>query len=111
VQHGVRADPHGEAVQVDPMKPMLKAPGPKRLKQECDEPPSNFAFEFNLCRYFTVYEDGDKVRSAAPSVGGGLGDTVGGACIAISYLIRGIFNPRNINPRNIAPRDIDPRNI
>jgi len=38
-------------VQVDPIKPMLKAPGTKRLKRKCDEPPSNFAFKFNLRRY------------------------------------------------------------
>ena len=33
------------------MKPMLKAPGAKRLKLKYDEPPSNFAFNFNLRRY------------------------------------------------------------
>jgi hypothetical protein len=32
------------------MKPMVKAPGTKRLKVEY-EPPSNFAFKFNLRRY------------------------------------------------------------
>jgi len=34
-------------VQVNPIKPTLKAPGIKRLKLECDEPPSNFALKFN----------------------------------------------------------------
>ena len=29
---GGRGARHGEAVQVDPMRPMLKAPGTKRLK-------------------------------------------------------------------------------
>ena len=38
-------------MQVDPIKPMLKAPGKKRLKRKCDEPPSNFAFKFNMHRY------------------------------------------------------------
>jgi len=38
-------------VQVDPIKPTLKAPGSKRLKLECDEPLSHFAFNFNLRRY------------------------------------------------------------
>jgi hypothetical protein len=33
------------------MKPTLKAPGTKRLKLKCDEPLSNFAFNFNLRRY------------------------------------------------------------
>jgi len=38
-------------VQVDPIKPTLKAPGSKRLKLKYDELPSNSAFIFNLRRY------------------------------------------------------------
>jgi len=38
------------AVQVEPMKPMLKAPG-KRLKLTYDKLLSSFAFKFNLRRY------------------------------------------------------------
>jgi hypothetical protein len=38
-------------VQVDPIKPRLKAPGHTRLKLKCDELLSNFAFNFNLRRY------------------------------------------------------------
>ena len=38
-------------VQVDPIKPTLKAPGTQRLKLKHDEPPSNFGFKFNLRRY------------------------------------------------------------
>ena len=41
----------GRAVQVDLIKPTVKAPGSKRLKLEYDEPPSIFAFKFNLRRY------------------------------------------------------------
>jgi len=41
-------------VQVDPIKPMLKPPGTKRLKLKYDESPSNFAFKFNLRRYNQV---------------------------------------------------------
>ena len=41
----------GRVVQVEPIKPMLKAPGTKRLKLLYEEPPSSFAFEFNLRRY------------------------------------------------------------
>jgi len=37
-------------VQVDPMKPKLKPPGPKRLKLMCDILLSTFAFKFNLRR-------------------------------------------------------------
>jgi hypothetical protein len=43
--------PPGEAVQLDPIKPLLKAPGAKRLKLNFEEPLSNFAFKFNLRRY------------------------------------------------------------
>ena len=36
----------GKAVQVDTMKPMLKASGTERLKLKCDEPLSDFAFKY-----------------------------------------------------------------
>ena len=39
------------AVQVDPIKPTLKAPGIRRLKLIRDEPLSNRAFQFKLRRY------------------------------------------------------------
>jgi len=42
---------HGRAVQVKPMKPMLKAPGTKRLKLKYIKLLSRFAFNFNLRRY------------------------------------------------------------
>ena len=45
---------HGEAVQVDPIKPTLKAPGTNLLTLKCDEPPSTFAFKSNLRRYIKV---------------------------------------------------------
>jgi hypothetical protein len=38
-------------MQVDPIKPVLKAPGTKHLILQFDEPLSNFAFKFNLHRY------------------------------------------------------------
>ena len=38
-------------MQVDPIKPTLKAPGTERLKLEYDIPLSSFAFKFNLRRY------------------------------------------------------------
>ena len=41
----------GRAVQVDPMKPTLKAPGSKRLKLEHEKLLSNVGFNFNLRRY------------------------------------------------------------
>jgi len=34
----------------------LKALGTKRFKVKCDEPLSDFAFEFNLRRYNLVFE-------------------------------------------------------
>jgi hypothetical protein len=41
----------GRAVQVDPMKPMLKAPESKLLKLKYDKLLSSFAFKFKLRRY------------------------------------------------------------
>jgi hypothetical protein len=41
-------------VQVDPIKPTLKAPGTKRLKLKFEKVLSNFAFKFNLRRYTKV---------------------------------------------------------
>ena len=48
--------PHvqGRAVQVDPIKPTLKAPGIKLLKLKYDKPLTIFAFKFNLRRYNKV---------------------------------------------------------
>jgi hypothetical protein len=45
----------GGAVQVDPVKPTLKAPGTKRLKLKCDQLLSIFAFKFNLGPYTWAY--------------------------------------------------------
>jgi len=38
----------GRAVQIDPIKPTLKAPGTTCCKPKYDEPPSNLAVKFNL---------------------------------------------------------------
>ena len=38
-------------MQVDPIKPTLKASGTRRLKPKYDEPLSNVASRFNLRRY------------------------------------------------------------
>jgi hypothetical protein len=48
------------AVQVDPIKPMLKAPGTERLKLEYHESLSKFAFNFNLRRY----NQGNRIQAA-----------------------------------------------
>ena len=55
-------DAEVRAVQVDPMKPMLKAPGSKRLKLKCDESLWNFAFKFNLRRHTEVRAFTDEVE-------------------------------------------------
>jgi len=47
---GARVE-QGRAVQVDPIKPTLKAPGSERLKLKCDEVLSSVAFNFSLRRY------------------------------------------------------------
>jgi hypothetical protein len=41
----------GRAVHVEPMKPILKAPGTKSLKLYHDEPPPIVAFKFKLRHY------------------------------------------------------------
>ena len=41
----------GRPVQVEPMQPMLKAPGIKRLNLNYDGPLSNFSFKFYLRHY------------------------------------------------------------
>ena len=55
IKSALKADGHrcaiGEAVQVQPMKSKLKAPGTKLLKLKYDNLLSNFAFNFNLRRY------------------------------------------------------------
>ena len=56
-------------MQVEPMKPVLKAPGTMLLKLIYDEPLSNFAFNFNLRRYAKATDFGcSKLRRALPAV-------------------------------------------
>jgi len=45
---------HSKAVQAEPMKSKLKAPGTERLKLKHDNLLSRFAFNFNLRRYNTA---------------------------------------------------------
>ena len=47
--------PNGRAVQVEPMTPVLNAPGTKLLKLKYDDLLSGFAINVNLCRYTTEY--------------------------------------------------------
>jgi len=60
----------GRAVQVDPIKPMLKAPGTKHLKLKSDELLLSFAFKFNLSRYTWVLPrstGGDRASACCPA--------------------------------------------
>jgi hypothetical protein len=50
-QRGQQRRLRGRAVQVDPVKPTLKAPGTERLKLKAEELLSNFGFKFNLRPY------------------------------------------------------------
>ena len=50
-------------MQVDPIKPTLKAPGTVRLKLKYDEPPSNFAFKFKLRRYTEVAKEAERLSA------------------------------------------------
>ena len=56
-------------MQVDPIKPKLKAPGTKRLKLQCDEALSNFSFTFNLHRYSKARAMKAEAAMAANMVG------------------------------------------
>jgi hypothetical protein len=59
----------GRAVQVDPIKPKLKAPGcpgTNRLKVYCDELLSSFGFNFNLRRYSVASCYRTRPRAARP---------------------------------------------
>jgi len=57
---GHAGDPNGgEAVQVEPMKSKLKAPGAKRLKLKYYNLLSNFAFNLNMRRYTEVQNQAD----------------------------------------------------
>ena len=60
-------------VQVDPIKPRLKAPVNKHLRLKCDEPLSNVAFNFNLCRYNVVKNQMAGLGAPSPEVAGRLG--------------------------------------
>ena len=53
-------------MQVDPIKPVLKAPKTKRLKQKKYEPHSNFAFKSNLRRYNKA--GGSRLRAAVDAL-------------------------------------------
>jgi hypothetical protein len=61
IRQSVVLHAYGRAVQVEPMKPLLKAPGSMILKLRYDGPLSNFAFNFNSRRYTTA------TRSAPPT--------------------------------------------
>ena len=51
---GVLHTGRGEAVQVDPIKPILKPPGTKHLQLKRDIVLSTFAFKYNLRRCTVV---------------------------------------------------------
>ena len=58
-----------KAVQVDPIKPTLKAPGTKRLKLKHDKVLSSFAFKFNLRRYNPAMRTCDAVQARLDKAG------------------------------------------
>ena len=70
----------GRAVQVDTIKPMLKAPVPKRLKLKYDKLLSTFAFNFNLrlSNKAKVASRFTSLRAAVYKNGGGGGGSGGG---------------------------------
>jgi hypothetical protein len=60
---------HGRAVQVDPIKPTLKAPGTMPLTLKYDILLSNSAFNSNLCCYHTAELWSDTDSTAGSSTG------------------------------------------
>jgi len=65
VPAAVRGVP-GTAVQVEPMKPMLKAPGTKQLNLKYDELLSSFAFNSKLRRYSLVLDSENEAPELPP---------------------------------------------
>jgi hypothetical protein len=68
--HGARCADPGRAVQVDPIKPTLKAPGTKRLKLKCDDLLLNFGFKFKLRRYTLATTYGAAAQRPSNLAGG-----------------------------------------
>ena len=60
----------GEAVQVDPINPTVKARESKRLKLKCDKQLSHSAFKFNLRRYIEGQSRSTALRLAALNTAG-----------------------------------------
>jgi hypothetical protein len=61
---GVRSA-QGKAVQIEPMKLKLKAPGTKRLKLQYDTLLSSFASNYILRRYIKAFLEGPGARKRA----------------------------------------------
>jgi hypothetical protein len=59
----------GEAVKVEPIKPVLKVPGSKRLKLNYGELLSSIDFNFNLCRYNVDYPYAREVGHVGEAAG------------------------------------------
>jgi len=82
----------GMAVQVEPMKPLLKAPGTKRLKLEYDELLSSFAFKFNVRRYTlestTTYSVATRSTAGAPAAPAVAAAAGGGARTGLTFCKR-----------------------
>ena len=62
----------GEAVQLEPIRLALKAPGTKRLKLKCDILLSTFAFKFNLRRCNLVFPISGPKKSGLVTVEAGV---------------------------------------
>jgi len=68
----------GKAVQVDPVKSTLKAPGIKLLKLRYDKLLSNVAFKFNVCCYSKVLGGIGGAHGGGADVGSSSGNGDGG---------------------------------
>jgi hypothetical protein len=84
--HRWRGRHRGRPVQVDPIKPTLKAPGTKRLKVRYEEPLSKFALKFNLRLYIVAAS----------------GTARGTACQCVLSRHRMPFHSRNEGSKRVA---------
>jgi len=84
---------HGRPVQLDPIKPTLKALGIKRLKRKYHTPLSSFAFKFNLRRCTMVPEQTAWRESFNSAFRGGavMGFALAGLGLLVMYFLMCLY--------------------
>ena len=94
-------------MQVEPIKPLLKAPGTKRLKLKFEVPLSNFAFKFNIHHYTSDTAYAGAQGSMQRGMGaGGLIMGWGPPRCCEDYVIQRTLHPRLLTTQ-FAPSPVD----